>query len=148
MSTIWRPVASDLFKCQPDPVGFTPRTVARKKILFIDNRPEHLQQPLLRLQLAGYDVETANSGLDGLKRLRSNGFDLMIIDSELPDDDGWSVLRQVRKDPKLKDLRVIMFMAERGETGKLALVPVDAELRRPFSLGTLLEAVEKVLGDR
>jgi len=122
--------------------------VARKKILFIDNRPDHLQQPLLRLQLAGYNVETANSGREGLKRLRSNGFDVLIIDSELPDDDGWSVLRQARQDPQLKDLKVIMFMAERGETGKLALVPVDAELRRPFSLGTLLEAVEKVLGDR
>ncbi len=122
--------------------------MARKKILFIDNRPDHLQQPLLRLQLAGYNVETANSGREGLKRLRSNGFDVLIIDSELPDDDGWSVLRQARQDPQLKDLKVIMFMAERGETGKLALVPVDAELRRPFSLGTLLEAVEKVLGDR
>jgi CheY-like chemotaxis protein len=122
--------------------------VGRKKILFIDNRPEHLQQPLLRLQVAGYDVETANSGREGLKRLRSDGFDLLILDSELPDEDGWSVLRKVRQDPELKDLKVIVFMAERGETGRLALVPVDAELRRPFSLGTLLQAVEKVLGDR
>ena len=122
--------------------------MAKTKILFIDNRPEHLQQPVLRLQFAGYDVETAASGAEGLEQLRSDGFELLIIDAALPDEDGWRVLRQVRGDPKLKDLKVIVFMAEQGETGKLALVPVDAELRRPFSLGTLLEAVRRVLGRR
>jgi DNA-binding response OmpR family regulator len=120
-------------------------TVAKTRILFIDNRPEHLRQPVLRLQLAGYDVRTAGSGAEGLKQLRSDGFDLLILDADLRDEDGWSVLRQVREDAQLKDLKVIVFMAERGETGKLAMVPVDAELRRPFSLGTLLQAVQKVL---
>jgi hypothetical protein len=56
------------------------------------------------------------------------------------------VLKKVRADSKLHDLKVIVFMAPRGETGRLALVPVDAELRRPFSLRELLEAVEKVIG--
>jgi DNA-binding response OmpR family regulator len=122
--------------------------VARKRILFIDNRPDHLQQPVLRLQVAGYDVEAASSGAEGLKAVRSasNPFDLLILDAELPDEDGWGVLQKVRSDPELEDLKVIVFMAERGETGKLALVPVDAELRRPFNLGTLVEKVEKVLG--
>jgi DNA-binding response OmpR family regulator len=122
--------------------------VAKTKILFIDNRPEHLQQPVLRLQLAGYEVETATNGAQGLKELRGDGFDLLIVDADLPNDDGWNVVRQVRKDPALESLKVIVFMAERGETGKLALIPVDAELRRPFSLGALLQAVEKVLGGR
>jgi two-component system chemotaxis response regulator CheY len=120
--------------------------VAKKKILFIDDRPEHLRQPVLRLQLAGYNVETAIDGRSGLHRLRGGGFDLLILDADLPNEDGWGMLREVRRDPALKELKVIVFMAERGETGKLALVPVDAELRRPFSMGTLLAAVDKVLG--
>jgi hypothetical protein len=37
-------------------------------------------------------------------------------------------------------------MAPQGETGKLVLVPVDAELRRPFSMAQMLDAVEKVIG--
>jgi two-component system OmpR family response regulator len=120
--------------------------VAKKRILFIDNRPQHLQQPVLRLQFAGYDVETAGNGAEGLRRLRGDTFDVLIVDADLPNEDGWSVLREVRQDPHLEGIKVIVFMAERGETGKLALVPVDAELRRPFSLGTLLDAVRKVLG--
>jgi DNA-binding response OmpR family regulator len=121
--------------------------MAKTKILFIDNRPEHLQQPVLRLQVAGYHVETARSGTEGLGKLRSEGFALLILDADLPQEDGWRVLREVREDSGLRGLKVIVFMAGRGETGKLALVPVDAELRRPFSMGTLLAAVQRVLGD-
>lgn len=120
--------------------------MAKKRILFIDNRPEHLRQPVLRLQLAGYEVDEAASGAEGLKKLEEDRYDLLILDAELPDEDGWDVLRRVRKDAKLKALKVIVFMAAKGETQKLVLVPVDAELRRPFSLGALLQAVERVIG--
>jgi DNA-binding response OmpR family regulator len=120
--------------------------MSEKRILFIDDRPEHLSQPVLRLQVAGYGVEAAESGEVGLQRLREERFDLLILDSELPREDGWDVLKDVNADPSLAGLRVIVFMAAHGETGKLMLVPVDAELRRPFSMGALLEAVAKVIG--
>ena len=120
--------------------------MGKKRILFIDNRPEHLRQPVLRLQLAGYDVDEAESGAQGLRELRSRRYDLLILDAELPHEDGWDVLREVREDPSLAGLKAIVFMAGKGETGKLVLVAVDAELRRPFSMGALLGAVERVIG--
>ena len=118
-----------------------------KKILFIDNRPEHLQQPVLRLRMAGYEVDERATGSDGLEALRSGGYDLLILDTQLPAEDGWSVLREVRSDPELSSIKVIVFMAGKGETGQLGLVRVDAELRRPFSMGALLESVQSVIGD-
>jgi len=121
--------------------------MAKKRILFIDNRPEHVRQPVLRLQLAGYQVDEAASGAAGLKALRSLGYDLLILDSELPNEDGWDVLKRARRDPNLKKLKVIVFMAASGETAQLVLVPVDAELRRPFTIGELLEAVHRVIGE-
>jgi CheY-like chemotaxis protein len=121
--------------------------MGKKRILFIDNRPENIRQPVLRLQLAGYQVDEAPSGREGLERLRSDDYDLVILDSELPNEDGWDVLREVRQDPGLDGLKVIVFMAPQGETGQLVLVKVDAELRRPFSLGSLLAAVKKVIGE-
>jgi len=121
--------------------------MTKKKILFIDNRPEHLRQPVLRLQVAGYEVDEAESGAAGLGKLLDEDYDALILDAELPEEDGWDVLRKVRADASLKDLKVIVFMAGKGETGKLLLIPVDAELRRPFSLGALLEAVVKVVGE-
>jgi CheY-like chemotaxis protein len=120
--------------------------MGKKRILFIDNRPEHLRQPVLLLRLAGYEVDEAPGGAEGLEALSRSAYQALILDSELPNEDGWDVLREVRRDPKLEELKVIVLMAGQGETGELLLVPVDAELRRPFTLGAMLEAVERVIG--
>lgn len=121
--------------------------MAKKRILMVDHRPEHMRQPVLRLQLEGYEVETASDGDQALALLGDSPFDLLLLDAELHGSDGWETLRMIREDGRFRDLRVIVFMAAQGETGKLALVPVDAELRRPFQMGELLEKVHKVLGD-
>ena len=123
-------------------------TAAKTRILFVDNRPEFMHQPVLRLRLEGHEVDEAGSGDAALARLRERDYDLLILDAELPDSDGWEVLKEVRKDPDLKDQKIIVLMATQGETGKLVLVPVDAELRRPFSMAQLVDAVRRVLGEK
>ncbi|HXY72133.1 MAG TPA: response regulator [Actinomycetota bacterium] len=120
--------------------------MAKKRVLFVDNRPEYLAQPVLRLRVAGYEVDDAASGAEGLRLIREAPYDLLIVDSELPDEDGWDVLKEVRADPGLESTKAIVLMAGKGETGRLVLVPVDAELRRPFSIGALLETVNRVIG--
>lgn len=115
------------------------------RILLVDDRPEHMRQPVLRLQLEGYEVDEAQSADEGLRMLRGGGYDLVLLDAELPTTDGWEVLREIREDPAVADMKVIVFMAGQGETGKLSLYPVDAELRRPFPIGELLEKVRRVL---
>ncbi|HEX2029853.1 MAG TPA: response regulator [Actinomycetota bacterium] len=119
--------------------------MAAARILLVDHRPEHMRQPVLRLQLEGYEVDEAPSAEEGLRMLRSDGYDLVLLDAELPTTDGWEALRQIREDPRLSDTKVIVFMAGQGETGKLGLYPVDAELRRPFPIGELLDKVKRVL---
>ena len=120
--------------------------MGKKRILFVDNRPDFMHQPVLRLRLEGYEVDEATSGQDGLSRLRDMDYDLLMLDADLPESDGWGTIRAVREDDELKDIKVIVFMAPQGETGKLVLVPVDGELRRPFNMAQMLEAVEKVIG--
>ena len=123
--------------------------MGKKRILIIDNRPENIRQPVLRLQLAGYEVHEAGSGREGLEALRNGHYELLILDSELPNDDGWDVLREVRRESDLKDLKAseAFFRICMEQAGQLMLVPVDAELRRPFSLGALVDAVRKVIGE-
>lgn len=123
--------------------------MAKKRILLIDHRPEHMRQPVLRLQLEGYEIDEANDGEAGLEKLIKGDYDLVLLDAELPGaEDGWETLREIRSRDQLKDLKVIVFMAGKGETGKLVLLPVDAELRRPFPIGELLDKVRKVLGEK
>ena len=86
-------------------------TASKRRILFVDNRPEFMHQPVLRLRLEGYEVEEATSGDDALAALREDGYDLLILDAELPDSDGWEVLKTVRADPGLEGQKIIVLMA-------------------------------------
>jgi DNA-binding response OmpR family regulator len=119
----------------------------KERILLIDHRPEHMRQPVLRLQLEGYEVDEAATADDGMEMLRTGRYDLVLLDAELPGKDGWVVLKEIRDQPEIADTKVIIFMAGQGETGKLGLYPVEAELRRPFAIGELLEKVRSVLGN-
>jgi DNA-binding response OmpR family regulator len=116
-----------------------------RRILLIDHRPEHMRQPVLRLQLEGYQVDEASTAADGLEMLRTDGYDLVLLDAELPGTDGWAALREIREDQKLAETKVIVFMAAKGETGQLGLYKVQGELRRPFAIGELLKKVREVL---
>jgi two-component system KDP operon response regulator KdpE len=116
-----------------------------QRILLIDHRPEHMRQPVIRLQLEGYEVDEASTAADGLEKLRTDGYDLVLLDAELPGTDGWAALREIREDQKLADTKVIVFMAGKGETGQLGLFEVQGELRRPFPIGELLKKVREVL---
>jgi DNA-binding response OmpR family regulator len=120
--------------------------MAQARILLIDHRPDNLRQPVLRLELEGYQVEEASTAEEGLSKLRASRHDLLLLDAELPGDrDGWSILKEIRQDPDLESTRVIIFMAGQGETGKLGLYEVQGELRRPFPIGELLDKVERAL---
>ncbi len=120
--------------------------MANPKILLIDHRPEHLRQPVLRLELEGYEVDEASTAEDGLAKLRKGRHDLLLLDAELPGEkDGWAILKEIREDPQLERTKVIVFMASQGETGKLGLYEVQGELRRPFAIGELLRKVEAAL---
>ena len=120
--------------------------MAQARILLIDHRPDNLRQPVLRLELEGYQVEEASTAEEGLSKLRASRHDLLLLDAELPGDrDGWSILKEIRQDPDLESTRVIIFMAGQGETGKLGLYEVQGELRRPFPIGELLDKVQRAL---
>ena len=118
---------------------------ASQRILFLAHRPEISQQPVVRLLAEGYEVDEVHTRAEGEEALREEDYDLLVLDAELPDSDGWLVLQHLTSHPAFGKTKVIVFMAPKGETEKLSLVPVDAELRRPFTLAELLETVAVVL---
>ena len=120
-------------------------TAQPKRILFVDDRPEYMHQPVLRLRMEGYQVDEAESEEAAITALREHGYDLLVFDADLPGGDGWQVLKRMRQDEEVGDAKVIVLMAASGETANLHLVEVDAELRRPFTMAQLLVTVREVL---
>ena len=88
-----------------------------RRILFVDDRPEVAHQPVARLRMEGYDVDEATSGGEAKAALEERPYDLLVFDADLPGSDGWEVLKWLRSGQPASDMKVLVFMAGKGETG-------------------------------
>jgi len=99
------------------------------------------------LQLAGYQVITAEDGLAGLKALEQTRPDLIISDIMMPGLDGYDFLQKVRENPEWLDIPII-FLTAKGEKMDIRLgkqLGVDDYITKPFDSEDLLVAVEAKL---
>ena len=94
----------------------------RKRLLIVEDNPAEQMSTRELLGHDDIDIEIANSGADALKVLDSGGYDCMVLDLRLPDMTGFEVLEQLRDNPKLKDLPVVVF------TGRDLSPEEDAQL--------------------
>jgi len=86
------------------------------KILFIEDEP-NLQKTLGEiLHQEGYEVKPAFDGQEGLELAKSEKPDLILLDLILPKIDGFTVLKEVKKDPVLKDIPVIVLTNLEGSS--------------------------------
>ena len=117
------------------------------KILVVEDDPSvrGLLQTLLSAE--GYDVVTASDGLAGLVKATSSPPALVLLDLMMPDLGGVRVLEEMREDPELADIPVIVV------TGKVDAVPgmrsllgEDNVFLKPFAVGELLARVGEVVG--
>jgi len=105
---------------------------------------------LIRLILGrrGFEVKGATGGVEGLKMIREEKPDLILLDLMMPDMDGWEVYQQIKADEKTKGIPVIVVTAKAQSIDKvlgLHIAKVDAYIAKPFSPQDLLNSVEKVL---
>lgn len=86
----------------------TERAKAARSVLVVDDSltTRMLEQSIL--ESAGYDVDVATSGEEGLAMARRRRYALMLVDVEMPGIDGFEVIAQLRADPELRDLPAIL----------------------------------------
>lgn len=115
------------------------------KVLVVEDDPS--VRGLLHTLLTGegYEVTTASDGLAGLVKASSSRPDLMLLDLMMPDLGGIRVLEELRDDPTMADIPVIVV------TGKLEAVPPlrgllgeDNVFVKPFGVTELLDRVAAV----
>src|SRR5215216_4885240 len=81
-------------------------------ILAVDDTPENLEILSVRLEANGYTVETAEDGEEGLRRARELQPDLILLDIMMPKLDGIAVVRELKRDPVLRTIPVILVTAK------------------------------------
>lgn len=120
--------------------------VAIAKILIIDDNPKYLADAL---PLYGYEVDVANDGLQGIKKLTSdkNFYDMVLLDVMMPNMDGWETLKTIRSNKKLENIPVIMITALNEEQKEISGLKFGADdyVVKPFILPNLLARIEALL---
>ena len=120
----------------------------KKRILLVDDEPDLVQLVSLRLQAAGYEVQTAYDGQQAIEQVKKNRPDLMILDLMLPKIDGYKVCRLLKFDERTQNLPILIFTA-RAQAEDVTLATecgADAYLTKPFDASTLLSKLGELLG--
>ena len=109
---------------------------ARRLLIVDDNKVNRLL--LSRsVQMQGHSAALAENGRVALEMLRREPFDLLLLDIEMPEMDGFAVLEQLKADPQLRDLPVIVTSSVEGLDNIVRCIGLGAEdyLPKPVNAG-------------
>lgn len=119
-----------------------------KSILCIEDEAEMIDLMRLILGRRGYEVRGAASGAEGLKMIREQKPDLILLDLMMPEMDGWEVYQQIKAEERTKNIPVVVVTAKAQSIDRvlgLHIAKVDDYIAKPFSPQELLNSVERVL---
>ena len=123
------------------------------KALIVDDHP--INREILERQIASYGMihDSAGRGAEGLKKLKravseNNGFDIVVLDMDMPEMDGFEVTRRIKTDPDLKQIPIIMLTSVlmRGDAQTAMKPGANSYLTKPVRKSDLHAAILKVLG--
>ena len=117
------------------------------KILVIDDEPGVLELVKYNLEEAGFGVDTASDGVEGLKKAQDSLPDLILLDLMLPGIDGLEICRILRANPKTAGIPIIMLTAKASEMDRVVGLELGADdyVTKPFSPRELLLRIKKRL---
>jgi two-component system chemotaxis response regulator CheY len=117
------------------------------KILVVDDfsTMRRIVRNLLK-ELGFTNVDEAEDGVAGLAKLRGAAFDFVVSDWNMPNMTGIEMLRQIRADPQLKHLPVLMVTAEAKKENIIEAAQAGASgyVVKPFTAATLDEKLNKI----
>lgn len=123
-------------------------------MLVVDDTVQIRMLIRINLEMEGHEVEEAADGDECLARLRDTAapaVDVVTMDAVMEPRDGWSAVAEIRRDPALADLPVVMVTAsvQAHQQARARQVGVDALVSKPFEPEALVEVVEGLaLGGR
>ena len=122
------------------------------KILLVDDDPDFVAATRVVLESKPYEVIVAYNGDEGLKKAREERPELIILDVIMPMKDGFMVCQQLKKDPQLSSIPVLMLTAFSEKFGETSVslsqgLTLEAEdfIDKPVTPAELLLRVERLL---
>ena len=119
----------------------------RETILVIEDEPEIRDFAARVCELEGYRVLQAEDGDTGLRLAKKNRISLVLLDLRLPGCDGWAVLKQMKSNPELSSIPVVVFTASAAASQRNRALAEGASdyLVKPLSAARLRKAIASAL---
>ena len=119
---------------------------ATPKILVVDDEPRNIRLMEAVLTSHGYAVTSALSGREALERVKGDLPDLVLLDIQMPEMNGYDVCRRLRDDPATRFLPVVMVTSSDSEVRVSALeVGADDFITKPLNQQELLARVRSLI---
>ncbi|MDX2257185.1 MAG: response regulator [Pseudanabaenaceae cyanobacterium bins.39] len=120
------------------------------KVLIVDDNEINRDMLARRLHRRDLQVSMAVNGKEALAMIRQQPYDLILLDIMMPEVDGYTVLRNLKNDPQLKTIPVIMISAieEMDSVMKCMEIGADDYLTKPFDPEMLKSAVNRCLATK
>jgi two-component system alkaline phosphatase synthesis response regulator PhoP len=125
---------------------------SKAKILLVDDDKDFVEATTMVLESKPYEVVVAYNGDEGLAKARKEKPDLIILDIIMPVKDGFSAAEQLKKEPELKNIPVIMLTSFSGKVAETSLsvsqglaLEADDYVDKPVTPEELLKRVERLL---
>ena len=116
-----------------------------KKILVIDDEPGQVHLVESRLKAIGFDVATASDGVQGMARLKEGEFDLIIVDIQMPNMDGYTFVRELRADDKFGNIPVIVLTGKDQMKELFDVEGISDYIVKPVDGQDFIDKVKKAL---
>jgi DNA-binding response OmpR family regulator len=113
----------------------------------VDDEVQIRELMRLHLSLAGFEIEEAVDGREALERLRTDAFELIILDVVLPNLDGVTICRAIRSDGPNKEAGVLMLTGRVTEADKVVGLDSGADdyLTKPFAVRELIARIGAIM---
>lgn len=115
------------------------------RILVVEDEPDLLEVLAQSLREDGYAVDTAFDGREGLRRARSTPYDALVLDLMLPGMDGWTILKELRKQGNAVPVLILTARDALSDRVKGLDLGADDYLAKPFELAELLARLRSVI---
>ena len=117
------------------------------RILIVEDSPTQAQQLAIVLADAGFDVEIAQDATQGYAQATKGGFDLIMVDVYLPDEDGFALCRRIKSNPELRNTPVLINTADSNPTNVLRGLEADADgfMTKDHSPSEIVGRVQRTL---
>lgn len=119
------------------------------RILIADDEENIVISLEFLMKREGFEVLIATDGEQAVEMIRSERPDLVLLDIMMPKKSGFEVCQEIRSDPALRSVRILMLTAKGRETevAKGLALGADSYVTKPFSTKELVERIRSMLAD-